>query len=181
MTVEEIKQNTTMNDVLARYGVTVRGQMCCCPIHGERHPSMQIFPDGYKCHACQSHGDIFTFVMEMEHCDFKQAYLLLGGEYKNRGKLARASMNRSFSRRKEIKARSEANEKLLYDNLLGAIDICRWWISHEEPFSDDWCFAQNNLPQLWHVYEQKYIEGERVEEVNVYRKCREIRQRFITV
>lgn len=183
MTVEEIKESVSMRDVLSKYGVSVnRNGMCCCPIHQERHPSMKVFKDGYKCFACNSNGDIFKFVQEMERCDFKQAFKLLGGSYKRHGsERSRANALAYYNRKKLLKQKAEENENRFRTALLGAIDMCRFWIANEEPFSDNWCYAQNNLPKLWHVYECKYIEGEEVEEANVFRRCKEIRQRFVTV
>lgn len=179
MTLEEIKQTVTMKDVLTRYGVEVKGNMCCCPIHKERHPSMQIFKDGYKCHACQSHGDIFEFVQVMEGCDFKTAFKLLGGTYKHHSsRESRINAKVHFERQKQAKLRAERQEKDFRKILMGTISLCEWLIDNEEPLSDDWCYAQNKLPWLWHVYETKYFEGEEVNEVNVFRAYREIRQRF---
>lgn len=182
MTSEEIKQTVSMKDVLTRYGVSFKGNMCCCPIHGERHPSFQIFQDGYKCHACQSHGDIFKFVQEMEHCDFPTAFKLLGGSYKRyETALSRANTYAYYDRKKKLREKAAENEKRFRSALMGAIDMCRFIIECQEPFSDEWCDAQNNLPYLWYVYECKYLEGEEVEEANVFRRCKEIRQRFITI
>ena len=182
MTVDEIKQNVSMRDVLAKYGVSVgRNGMCNCPIHGEKHPSMKVYADGYKCFACNSAGDIFKFVQEMEHCDFKEAFLILGGSYEHKSDRARDIAKAKFNRQRKLKAQAELNEKLFRKYLMGAIDLCYWWIQNREPMSDDWCYAQNMLPWLWHVYEIKYLEGEEVEEANVFRRCKEIRQRFITV
>ena len=183
MTVEEIKQTISMSDILERYGVKVnRNGMCCCPIHHERHPSMKVFADGYKCFACNSNGDIFKFVQEMEGCTFKEAFKLLGGTYQRHSSVrSRANSKAYFERKRKLRQQAELNEKLFRKNLMGAISLCEWWIDNRDPFSDDWCFAQNTLPWLWHVYETKYLEGQEVEEVNVFRKCKAIRQRFITV
>lgn len=181
MTVEEIKQSTTMRDVLAKYGIKVnRNGMCCCPIHQERHPSMQVFNDGYKCYACQSNGDIFTFVQEMEHCDFKTAFMILGGSYKeHRSEITRANIKTHFDRKKKEAQRREREEKRFYHALIDAIEFCKWWIANREPFSDDWCYAQNNILLLWDAYEAKYIQQEEVNEIDVYRTCRKIEQRFL--
>ena len=182
MTVEEIKESMTMRDILDRYGVKVgRNGMCCCPIHQERHPSMKVYPDGYKCFACNSSGDIFKFIQEMEGCDFKTAFKILGGTYKHESsKMARIAHKSSFDRKKQERQRAEQAEKDFKRILLGCIDICNYWLSHREPLSDDWCYATNTIQWLWHVFELKYIEGEGVNEVDVLRKHKQIRQRFIT-
>jgi len=183
MTVEEIKQNLSMSDVLARYGVKVnRNGMCCCPIHHEKHPSMKVFKDGYNCFACGANGDIFSFVQAMEGCSFKDAFISLGGTYERQdNRQARAAVQIGFERKKRIREKSEQDERLFRKYLMGAISLCDWWIDNREPFSEDWCYAQNKLPWLLYVYEEKYLKGEEVEEANVYRRCREIRQRFLTI
>ena len=183
MTVEEIKSSVSMRDVLSRYGVSVNGNgMCCCPLHNEKHPSMKVFKDGYNCFACGENGDIFTFIEKMEQCDFKQAFKLLGGSYKrHESAISRANSQTYYNRQKLLREKAAENEKRFRSALMSAIDMCRFMIDHQKPFSDEWCYAQNNLPYLWHVYESKYLEGEEVEEANVFRRCKEIRQRFIIV
>lgn len=46
-----------------------------CPFHDERSPSFHVRPDSkhYHCFGCQASGDPFTFVMETEGLDFKEA------------------------------------------------------------------------------------------------------------
>lgn len=69
----EIKRSISMPDLAERYGVKIRRGMCCCPFHGEKHPSMKIYPDGYYCFACGEHGDIFSWVMKYDSVNFPQA------------------------------------------------------------------------------------------------------------
>lgn len=70
---EKIKSIVTMPGLAERYGVTVRRGMCCCPFHGERHPSMKIYPDGYHCFACGAHGDVISWVMQFDGLPFSAA------------------------------------------------------------------------------------------------------------
>lgn len=182
MTKEEILESVSMRDVLEKYGVQVgKSGMCKCPIHGEEHPSMKVFPDGYKCFACNSSGDIFKFVQEMEKCDFKTAFKLLGGTYAYQtGKAARATQKARFDREKVKKQMARKQEQEFRKILTGSIDLCNWYLSNREPLSDDWCFAENAIQWLFHVYDTKYIEGEEVNEIDVFRKYKQIRQRFVT-
>jgi hypothetical protein len=50
-----------------------------CPFHEEKSPSFFVYPErkSYKCYGCQKSGDIFSFIMEMEHTDFKGALEIL--------------------------------------------------------------------------------------------------------
>jgi len=35
-----------------------KGLMACCPFHDDKHPSMQVFSNGFKCYACQASGSL---------------------------------------------------------------------------------------------------------------------------
>lgn len=76
MTKEEIKQQNSMRDVLSRYGmVPNRAGFINCPFHPkDRTASMKIYKDSYYCFGCGATGDIFTFVQNMDNCDFKTLY-----------------------------------------------------------------------------------------------------------
>lgn len=181
MTTEEIKATISMRDVLSRYGVTVGANgMCKCPIHGERHPSMKVYGDGYKCFACGSGGDIFRFVQDMEGCDFKEAFYILGGTYEKKNPQARAATLSKFERQRKTRQRTEYRDKQLRKAIKESIDICDFWIAFREPFSDDWCFAYNNKYLLEYAFESKYIREEKIREADVFRRCKSIRQRFDT-
>ena len=182
MTKEEILESVSMRDVVERYGIRINHNgMCCCPIHSERHPSMKIYKDGYKCFACNSSGDIFSFVQAMEGCDFKTAFKILGGSYKKESSNARKCSKARIERQKEKKKLAEKNEKDFRKLLMNHIDLCNWWLSNREPYSDDWCFAQNTLQWLWHVYDTKYLEEGEINEIDVLGKCKQIKQRFLAV
>ena len=188
MTSEELKQTTSMRDVLDRYGVKVgRNGMCCCPIHGERHASMKVYPDGFKCFACGAGGDIFDFVEAMEKVDFKTAFGILGGTYdKNINKATRTTRNVKFGRQKAERQRQEKADKEFRKLLEDAIFDLRYMIANNEPymqgeevvFPDDWCFGQDRLPYLEYIFEEIYInENEGVKKANVIRMCQRIRRR----
>ena len=46
-----------------------------CPFHGEKTPSFAVHPTKqiYHCFGCGKGGDVFSFVMEMEKCQFPEA------------------------------------------------------------------------------------------------------------
>jgi DNA primase len=52
-----------------------------CPFHGEKTPSFNVSPDKgfFHCFGCQKHGDVFTFVMELEGKSFVEAAEQLAG------------------------------------------------------------------------------------------------------
>lgn len=55
------------------------GFKALCPFHQDTRPSLTIDPkwQNFKCWACGKHGDVFTFVMEMEKVDFREAKEIL--------------------------------------------------------------------------------------------------------
>lgn len=87
MTKEEIKQNITMNEIMARYGLYPnRAGFVKCPFHaGDRDASLKVYDKDFHCFACGAHGDIFDFIMKAEPCGFKEAYEILGGTYEDKG------------------------------------------------------------------------------------------------
>lgn len=46
-----------------------------CPFHGEKTPSFAVHPvkQIFHCFGCGKGGDVFSFVMEMEKCEFPEA------------------------------------------------------------------------------------------------------------
>lgn len=51
-----------------------------CPFHDDRHPSLHVNPDKqlFLCRACQTGGDVFTFIMMIDGLTFPQAKAVLG-------------------------------------------------------------------------------------------------------
>ena len=56
-----------------------RNLKACCPFHNEKTPSFNIDPEGqyFKCFGCGKGGDVFTFVMLHERCEFREALEIL--------------------------------------------------------------------------------------------------------
>ena len=90
MDKETIKQQNSMRDVLSRYSmVPNRAGFVQCPFHPkDRTASMKIYKDSYYCFGCGATGDIFTFVQNMDNCDFKTAFAILGGTYQKHASAA---------------------------------------------------------------------------------------------
>ncbi|MGD9713189.1 MAG: CHC2 zinc finger domain-containing protein [Thermomicrobiales bacterium] len=76
--VTEIRERLDIVDLigekvpLKRAGRNMKG---LCPFHQEKTPSFVVFPEGqnFHCFGCGKGGDLFTFYMEREHIDFRQA------------------------------------------------------------------------------------------------------------
>ena len=89
MTIEEIKQNLTIQQVLEHYQIPRKKNSCCCPFHEDKTPSMQIFPDSnsVRCYSgnCEYSNkviDVIDFIMYKEnlskHEALKKASSLVG-------------------------------------------------------------------------------------------------------
>lgn len=178
MTSEELKNNLYMRDVIAQYGIKTINNMAHCPFHGkDKHPSMKVFKDGYKCFACNAGGDIFSFVMQINSCDFKTAFILLGGTYE---KLT--GRDKQVAQMKLAKKREEADRKKKAEQELQRILVWLTDLIHEcdklDPFSNEWCVIKNYEPLIWDIWHERSM-GKEINELDVFRIYREIRHQII--
>ena len=81
--IDEVKQRTDIVEVISQYtsltkaGRTFRG---LCPFHSEKNPSFFVYPEQQTWHcfgACNTGGDVYSFVMKKESIDFGEALRLL--------------------------------------------------------------------------------------------------------
>lgn len=76
---DEIKERLDIVDFIGRYidlKKSGRNYKGLCPFHHERTPSFVVFPETQTWHcfgACNTGGDIFTFLMRKENLDFGEA------------------------------------------------------------------------------------------------------------
>ncbi len=77
-----VRNALRIEDVIGTYVTLVpagKNFKACCPFHHEKTPSFQISPDKqmFYCFGCKKGGDIFTFVQEIEHVDFRESLRIL--------------------------------------------------------------------------------------------------------
>lgn len=183
MTKQEILERVTMRQVLTDRGLTINhNSMCSCPFHGkDRKPSMKVFKDGFNCFTCGANGNVIDFVMRYDNVDFKSAFVLLGGTYKIQTDKERKEAERKREREKVARERKAAAEADFKNRLSFAIALTRKACETFEPTTDEWCFFTNKLPQLLYIWQLKYEEGTEVDEIDVLRICREIRQKLDSI
>ena len=76
--LEEVRIQNDIVEVISGYiplkqkGRTYFG---LCPFHNESTPSFSVSPDKqlYYCFGCGAAGNVFSFIMQMENCDFVEA------------------------------------------------------------------------------------------------------------
>ena len=80
--LDELRERADIVQVVSRYvQLTPKGGRYwgLCPFHGEKTASFTVNPQRqmYYCFGCHAGGSAITFVMEMEHLEFKDAVKLL--------------------------------------------------------------------------------------------------------
>lgn len=75
---DELKERlgSRAKDIIASgIGLEFKGKMCKCPIHNDKNPSMSWFDQGlmFRCHACDAKIDIYSYFMDWEQLEFKDA------------------------------------------------------------------------------------------------------------
>ena len=79
---ERVRQATDIVELIGKHlelRRAGRGYVGRCPWHDDRRPSLQVNPDRqtWKCWVCDIGGDVFSFVMKREGCDFREALQML--------------------------------------------------------------------------------------------------------
>ena len=141
-----------------------------CPFHGEKTPSFAVHPvkQIFHCFGCGKGGDVFSFVMEMEKCQFPEAVRIVAEKCgiaiprpkerspeerkENQQRAALVEMHREaqayFVKQLETTAEGKAARAYLEDRGLDAEAIARFGIG----------YAPSGGDALLHYLKQKYAE-----------------------
>lgn len=150
MTKDEVKAMNNVPDVLMRYGIQVKRGRCRSICHEGKHYTAKVSDELYHCFKCGKSMDVFDIVMYMDNCDFKTAFELLGGADKPSFRIVRRAKSARKARQTRIDKQREFDRELRRIHMY--IDAYRSIISEEKPFSDLWCYCQNNLQlELYHL------------------------------
>ena len=80
--INEIRSKVDIVDFISSYVPLVqkgKNYFGICPFHNDSNPSMSVSREKqiYKCFSCGASGNIFNFIMDYEHIEFKDALSLL--------------------------------------------------------------------------------------------------------
>jgi len=84
-TKERVKQAVDIVDLVGRYVQLRRqgrGYVGLCPWHDDTRPSLQVNAErqSFKCWVCDIGGDVFSFVMQIEGVEFREALAMLADQ-----------------------------------------------------------------------------------------------------
>lgn len=81
--IDEVKQKIDIIEVIGEHTTLTkagRTYRALCPFHSEKHPSFFVYPEQQSWHcfgACNTGGDVFSFVMKRDNTSFGDALRLL--------------------------------------------------------------------------------------------------------
>jgi len=110
--IDEIKQKLDIVEVIGEYaslskaGRTYRG---LCPLHSEKHPSFYVYPEQQSWHcfgACNTGGDVFSFVMKKQNISFGEALRLLA----QKARVTIPQISKPEAEKKELERLYQVNE-----------------------------------------------------------------------
>lgn len=156
--VDEVKERTDIVDLVQSYfplQKAGRNFKALCPFHNERTPSFIVSPERRSWHcfgACSTGGDVFNFVMRMEHLDFSEALRFLA---RRAGIDLSASGGRSEAEDQERKRLYEIQQAAaqFYSRLLkesSQVQHAREYLAQREIDMDSWgAFQLGYSPNEW--------------------------------
>jgi DNA primase len=170
-----IRNSITMMQLAKYHGFKIikRGgsYFTLCPFHNDKNASMQIF-EGYRgffCRGCGTGGDVNKFTELYENLTPKEAGTMLSRRFNikiseseevspeaaQRARRAVLEQQQELNHQREIKASLTKFGGLIRGYELIALTA--------EPFSEIWCYVQNELPVLKGKWEALFGEMRRVD------------------
>lgn len=119
---EEILSLLNMVDILNKYGIKIKRNMCHCPFHKDNSPSMKIYEKSFYCFSCNLTGDVIEFVQQYFNLNFQEAMEKINYDFnlglKTRGRLSQKQLKKiqqecEFKRKQKEKFKQETNSKLI--------------------------------------------------------------------
>ena len=97
-----------MHTIISYYGIKFNREMCSCPFHKDKSPSMKIYDKSFYCFSCNKTGDLIQFVQYLFGLDFVKAMEKINYDFNlnlskttNREELKKIQL--AYEREKKIK------------------------------------------------------------------------------
>ena len=118
--VEEVRKKTDIVDLISEYIPLIKkgkNYFGVCPFHDDSNPSMSVSREKqiYKCFSCGASGNIYNFLMDYEHIDFKEALSKLSSKLGINIENTTIKVNNKFDKFYEI---YDLTSKMYQNNLL---------------------------------------------------------------
>ena len=80
--IAEIKRNVSPVEAIERYtGAKRTHNKYLCPFHNDRHPSLSVKADHWRCWTCDKGGDVINFTQLYFGISFKEAAIKLAEDF----------------------------------------------------------------------------------------------------
>ena len=84
--INEIRSKVDIVDFISSYIPLIqkgKNYFGVCPFHNDNNPSMSVSREKqiYKCFSCGASGNVFNFLMDYEHIEFKEALKILAKHF----------------------------------------------------------------------------------------------------
>ena len=119
---DEILNLLNMKDIVDKYGIETKRNMCHCPFHKDKHPSMKIYEKSFYCFSCNSTGDLIEFVEQYFNLSFLEAMEKINIDFNlglktqgriNRKKFLKLKQEYEFKKQQKIRNKKIINDKLI--------------------------------------------------------------------
>lgn len=156
--IEAVKSNISCRMFAEHIGLNVnRNGYCCCPFHGEKTPSLKIYPNekGWYCFGCHAGGDVINMAKLYYDTSFRDAVNRLASEFglQPAENGLKSDSNGLLSAVKRAKAKSLKESK---ERLKSALEAEYWasfdkWLANERIIGD---YAPKSLDE---EFDEKFV------------------------
>lgn len=121
--IDEVRQRVNIADVVGQYVALKRAGVDSlkglCPFHDEKSPSFHVRPNSsyFNCFGCGEKGDVFAFLLKLEHLSFTEAVEKLAAQIGFQLTYEDGGAERDVSQRARILEANAAAEQFFVDQL----------------------------------------------------------------
>ena len=121
---DEILNLLNMKDIVDKYGIETKRNMCHCPFHKDKHPSMKIYEKSFYCFSCNSTRDLIEYIEKYFNLSLLEAMKKINIDF-NLGLKIKGRIDKKkfleLKRKHELKKQQELrNKKIINDKLIEA-------------------------------------------------------------